>query len=359
MKSTKLQTGFRRWVSLVMAAVLAASLLCMGQPVVAQGLTQGDFQYQLTDDGVEITRYTGDSAKVTIPETLEEQPVVGIGPAAFALNQTIEELTLPSTLEYIGDSAFLLCENLSRIEFSQSAPQVLQAGESILRNTAWWEAQPEGLVLLGGTALGWKGKAPITLVLDGRVTAVADQAFSSNYLPSASNLLRVEAGDSVQWLGSRVFAGQSSLNSAFLSDSVTHLGEGIFSGCSPDLLLETYLGSAAEAYAQIWGIRCEAVCRHDYRWYYNPQPVLGQVSTGTLRCANCQEEIDQITFLTGDLTGEGGAPDENIDLLDVMALAQYLVNENLPEGIYLDYQGDGCVDVLDVMTLTQYRLSIF
>lgn len=80
MKSTKLQTGFRRWVSLVMAAVLAASLLCMGQPVVAQGLTQGDFQYQLTDGGVEITRYTGDSAKVTIPETLEEQPVVGIGP---------------------------------------------------------------------------------------------------------------------------------------------------------------------------------------------------------------------------------------------------------------------------------------
>ena len=83
------------------------------------------------------------------------------------------------------------------------------------------------------------------------------------------------------------------------------------------------------------------------------------MSTGTLRCANCQEEIDQITFLTGDLTGEGGAPDENIDLLDVMALAQYLVNENLPEGIYLDYQGDGCVDVLDVMTLTQYRLSVF
>ena len=153
MKSTKLQTGFRRWASLAMALVLAASLLCMGQPVVAQGLTQGDFQYQLTDDGVEITRYTGDSAQITIPETLEEQPVVGIGPAAFALNQTIEELTLPSTLEYIGDSAFLLCENLSRIEFSQSTPQVLQAGESILRNTAWWEVQPEGLVLLGGTAL--------------------------------------------------------------------------------------------------------------------------------------------------------------------------------------------------------------
>ncbi len=359
MKSTKLRTGLRRWVSLVMAAVLAASLLCMGQPVGAQELTQGDFEYQLTENGVEITGYLGSAAQVTVPETLEGQPVVGIGPAAFALNQTTEELTLPSTLEYIGDSAFLLCENLSRIEFSQSTPQVLQAGESILRNTAWWEVQPEGLVLLGGTALGWKGKAPITLVLDGRVTAVADQAFSSNYLPSASNLLRVEAGDSVQWLGSRVFAGQSSLNSAFLSDSVTHLGEGIFSGCSPDLLLETYLGSAAEAYAQIWGIRCEAVCRHDYRWYYNPQPVLGQVSTGILRCANCQEEIDQITFLTGDLTGEGGAPDENIDLLDVMALAQYLVNENLPEGIYLDYQGDGCVDVLDVMTLTQYRLSVF
>ena len=44
MKSTKLQTGFRRWVSLVMAAMLAASLLCMGQPVVAQGLTQQELE---------------------------------------------------------------------------------------------------------------------------------------------------------------------------------------------------------------------------------------------------------------------------------------------------------------------------
>lgn len=359
MKSTKLQTGFRRWASLAMALVLAASLLCMGQLVGAQGLTLGDFTYQLTHGGVEITGYTGESAQVIVPEELEGQPVVGVGPAAFALNQTIEELTLPSTLEYIEDSAFLLCENLSWIGFSQTAPEVLQAGESILRNTAWWEAQPEGLVLLGRTALGWKGEVPITLVLDDRVTAVADQAFSSNYLPSASNLLRVEAGDSVRWLGSQVFAGQSSLNSAFFSDSIIHLGEGIFSGCSPDLLLETYLGSAAEEYAKTWGIRYEAVCHHDYRWYYDPQPVFGQVSTGTLRCASCGDEIDEVTFLTGDLTGEGGAPDESIDLLDIMALAQYLVNEELPAGIYLDYQGDGCVDVLDVMTLAQYRLSVF
>ncbi len=356
MKSTKLQIGFRRWAGLAMAMVLAVSLLCMGQPVLAQELTQGDFEYQITENGVEITGYSGSDAQVTIPETLDGQPVVGIGPAAFALNQTLEQVTLPSTLEYIEDSAFLLCTNLSQIQFSQEVPEVLQVGESILRNTAWWEAQPDGLVLLGYTALGWKGEVPSTLVLDEGVTAVANQAFSSNYL-SASNLLRVEVGDSVQWLGSQVFAGQSSLLRVFLSDSVTYLGEGIFSGCSSDLVLEVYLGSAAEAYAQAWEIQYEVMCRHDYCWYYDPQPVLGQASTGTLRCSNCGDEIDEVTFLTGDLTGEDGVPDESIDLLDIMALAQYIVDEEFPEGVYLDYQGDGCVDVLDVMTLVQYRVS--
>ena len=162
----------------------------------------------------------------------------------YGTYRALEQALSQGKVRAVGLSNFLNGRFIDMAEHFEVKPQVLQAGESILRNTAWWEAQPEGLVLLGGTALGWKGKAPITLVLDGRVTAVADQAFSSNYLPSASNLLRVEAGDSVQWLGSRVFAGQSSLNSAFLSDSVTHLGEGIFSGCSPDLLLETYLGSS-------------------------------------------------------------------------------------------------------------------
>ncbi len=353
MKSHQWQNAALRWISLAAAALLGLSLFTVGRTVLAEESTEGVFQYQITQEGAEITGYTGTDSNVTLPSQLGGYPVTGIGERAFAFNQELEEITLPDTLAYIQDSAFLLCRNLSRVNFFDP-PELLQAGEGILRDTAWWEVQPEGLVLLGNTALGWKGQAPATLVLDSTVTAVADQAFSSNYLPQTGSLTRVEVGDSVQLLGAQAFAGQGSLTRIFISDSVVSLGEGLLIDCSGELVLETYIGSAAEAYAAEWGILCEAVCHHNYQWVYQPQPVLGQSSAGVLFCQNCGDTLDQITFLTGDLTGEEKMPDGTIDLLDVMQLAQWLAEDAQTGGIFLDYRQDGAVDVLDVMELSQY-----
>ena len=244
MKSHQWQNAALRWISLAAAALLGLSLFTVGRTVLAEESTEGVFQYQITQEGAEITGYTGTDSNVTLPSQLGGYPVTGIGERAFAFNQELEEITLPDTLAYIQDSAFLLCRNLSRVNFFDP-PELLQAGEGILRDTAWWEVQPEGLVLLGNTALGWKGQAPATLVLDSTVTAVADQAFSSNYLPQTGSLTRVEVGDSVQLLGAQAFAGQGSLTRIFISDSVVSLGEGLLIDCSGELVLETYIGSVS------------------------------------------------------------------------------------------------------------------
>ena len=81
------------------------------------------FEYSLSGTELTITEYIGEEAKVVIGESYEiggtEYTVVAIGEEAFAENEIIESLALPSTLKEIEDYAFYLCENLKKVTFSE------------------------------------------------------------------------------------------------------------------------------------------------------------------------------------------------------------------------------------------------
>ena len=86
----------------------------------------GDFTYIVTDDRktAVISEYTGNAAKVSVPDTLDGYKIVIIGPDAFAGNQNIEMVELPGSITDIRARAFRNCTNLKRVAMGNSVEDI-------------------------------------------------------------------------------------------------------------------------------------------------------------------------------------------------------------------------------------------
>ena len=98
-------------------ALLAVLLLMLGLCFAAAAeeaepteYTSGDYKYILLPDGTaEITRYTGNAAELSVPDTLDGHSVTSIGEWAFFGCDSLTSITLPEGLTSIGDNAFYDC----------------------------------------------------------------------------------------------------------------------------------------------------------------------------------------------------------------------------------------------------------
>jgi len=76
-----------------------------------------NFLYFINEDNtITITKYTGASAGVTIPELIDGIPVTAVGDLAFFQNEYLENVTFPIGLKIIGIAAFKDCRSLQSIE---------------------------------------------------------------------------------------------------------------------------------------------------------------------------------------------------------------------------------------------------
>ena len=75
----------------------------------------GDYTYRAIDTGAEIMEYYGQGGEITLPETLDDLPVVSVGLCAFIMRTDLTAVTLPKTLRHIGGSAFEGCSALTSI----------------------------------------------------------------------------------------------------------------------------------------------------------------------------------------------------------------------------------------------------
>ena len=82
------------------------------ESVVIEGIT---YTYDKDADGYVITSAEIENTMITIPEKVEGKNVVAIGKEAFRSNKLLKELTLPSTVKTIGDSAFKSATKLQKI----------------------------------------------------------------------------------------------------------------------------------------------------------------------------------------------------------------------------------------------------
>ena len=93
------------------------------------------------------------SAIKELAKFLAENGVTGIVDSAFSDCASLENITIPESIEYVGFSAF--------------------------EDTPWLASQPDGIVFAGKVAIGFKGDIPsdFTLIIPNGTKAIGDGAF--------------------------------------------------------------------------------------------------------------------------------------------------------------------------------------
>lgn len=99
-------------------AALLFFLLIFCLPSVVLGEVSDGFEYRPAYDGIEIVRYLANEKEVVIPMQLGESTVVGIAESAFEGAESLEQITMTSSITYIGERAFAGCANLYALGLS-------------------------------------------------------------------------------------------------------------------------------------------------------------------------------------------------------------------------------------------------
>lgn len=158
---------------------------------------------------------------VTIPSTVQT-----IGTSAFRGCSSLVSVILTEGLKDIGPMAFEACKSLSYIEIPKSVTHI---GWDAFRDTLWYENQPNGLVYMGDILYSYKGEVSnMSVIIDNGITIIADYAFEK----IASKITSINIPNTVKYIGSGVFSGCSSLTFITIPDGVYEIGNNAFSCCS-------------------------------------------------------------------------------------------------------------------------------
>ena len=97
------------------------------------------------------------SGKASIKEVVLGDKVTEIGGQAFRDCRGLTSIVIPHSVKSIGWHAFWGCSNLAEISITDGVESV---GSQAFENTAWFNAQPDGLIYIGKAAYKYKGTMP-------------------------------------------------------------------------------------------------------------------------------------------------------------------------------------------------------
>ena len=135
------------------------------------------FEYEQTEDGIVITRYTGFDPSPRIESSYGGVPVVGIADRAFEGCVHLETIAIPDGVTQIGNRAFRGCESLASISIPESVTQI-------------------------GDWVFFDCKALVAIAIPNSVTQIGPRAFQD-----CSALVTVSIPESVTEIGEMVFFG--------------------------------------------------------------------------------------------------------------------------------------------------------
>lgn len=149
-----------------------------------------------------ITGYTGTTAVVNIPATINGVKVETIGANAFESNADITEVNIPDSVTTIGESAFDSCYSLKKV----TLPKYISA----IQNSTFSDCS-----------------ALEAISISDSVGSIGDKAFSGCLMLSSVNI-----PNGVSTIGDFAFSICGSIENINIPASVTSIGYGAFAGCS-------------------------------------------------------------------------------------------------------------------------------
>lgn len=189
------------------AVALLLSMLLIAAATMTSCYSNASLFYKINDDGktcIVVGCNNADNEDVYIPETYEGYTVIGIAENAFK-DQQLKSVTLPSTLNFIGEGAFYGCTSLKNVYGLENCLLL----KEMRYNTFFDCGSLENIVL------------PPNLI------SIGEQSFLG-----CVKLSSIELPDSLQTIGISAFAGCSSLSGIDFPDSVTDIGGMAFVLCS-------------------------------------------------------------------------------------------------------------------------------
>lgn len=174
-----------------------------------------EWDYDINSDGstVTIVSYKGKSKDVIIPDEIDSHKVTEIDSIAFSGRENITSVSIPDSVTYIGENAFLLCTGLTEINVADG-------------NTAYY-SEEGNLYEASHKLLQYAvGKTEKEFKVPDNVTSIGSSAFAC-----CTNLETVIIGGSVTEIEESTFEGCTNLTSVSISNGVITIGREIFSGC--------------------------------------------------------------------------------------------------------------------------------
>ena len=158
--------------------------------------------------------------ELVVPSTTER-----IGGYLFHGFKSLTAVSIPSGVKEIGNMAFADCTALATVS---GANGVTQMGFGIVENTAWYHAQPNGMIYIGKVAYGYKGKLP------------------------AEGNLTIKSG--TKGIAARAFYECKEILSLTVPSSVLSIGANAFEHTTNDLIVYCVPGGAVDRYARANGV---------------------------------------------------------------------------------------------------------
>jgi hypothetical protein len=152
-----------------------------------------------------ITGYTGPGGAVTIPDSINGLPVIGIGAESF-YRSSLTSVTISTNVTSIGVNAFAGCRSLTNVTIPDSVTSVGEGAFNVCSSLASVTI-PNSLTTIEPGVFG-ECTALASVAIPDRVTSVGENAFDD-----CSSLASVTIGSGVTNIGIQAFSGFNKLTS--------------------------------------------------------------------------------------------------------------------------------------------------
>ena len=224
----------KKLISIILSITI---LLCVFSfDLTSFALSYGDFSYEIVNEQVVITGYTGSDKNLIIPAEIDNKSVLKIENNALRDNKTLTSVTISEGIEDIGESTFENCTSLATITLPKTITHI---GKNAIFNTAYYNnesnwklkrvTEDADLSIGSGTqeTISWEDILAPTLEYLYLDTALIECEYSGRY--------RIKQGTTV--IADYAFQKSAGAQKIEFPQSLIAIGKHSFDGC---VLLENF-----------------------------------------------------------------------------------------------------------------------